>query len=77
MNNCQPIDFSSLSTYSLHDRSSKVTVNDFVKPLFSGMTVRQLMASLPNQLMCKDFPELVSRLADSHRNGRPVIVGMG
>lgn len=77
MSTSQPLDFSSLATYSLHDRTSKVTVNDFVKPLTAGMTIRQLMASLPTQLMGKDFPELVSRLADCHRNKRPIIVGMG
>lgn len=77
MTTLQPLDFSSLATYSLHDRSSKVTVDDFVKPLAPGMTIRQLMASLPTQLMGKDFPELVSRLAACHRNDKPILVGMG
>lgn len=77
MTTCQPLDFSSLVTYSLHDRSSKVTVDDFGKPLTAGMTVRQLVASLPSQLMGKDFPQLVTRLANSHRNKKPIIVGMG
>jgi len=74
---CPPLDFSGLATYSLHDRSSKVTVNDFVRPITAGMTVRQLVAALPNQLMGRDFPQLVARLADCHRHGRPIIIGMG
>lgn len=73
----RPLDFSTLSTYSLHDRSSKVTVQDFAKAPAAGWTVRQLLDSLPNQLMGKDFPELITRLADCHRNGRPIIIGMG
>ena len=73
----RPLDFSALSTYSLHDRSSKVTVQDFAKPPAAGWTVRQLLDSLPNQLMGKDFPDLITRLADCHRNGRPIIIGMG
>jgi hypothetical protein len=77
MKSYRPLDFSALSTYSLHDRTSKVTVADFAKPLSAGWTVRQLLAALPNQLMGKDFPELIKRLADCHRNGRPIIIGMG
>ncbi len=72
-----PLDFSALSTYSLHDRSSKVTVQDFAKAPAAGWTVRQLLASLPHQLMGKDFPELIKRLADCHRTRRPIILGMG
>lgn len=72
-----PLDFSSLSTYSLHDRSSKVTVEDFAKAPAAGWTVRQLLASLPKQLMGRDFPELIQRLAACHRHQRPIIVGMG
>ena len=77
MSDYRPLDFSKLSTYSLHDRGSKVTVADFAKPLTAGMTVRQLLASLPRQLMGEAFPELVKRLAASHRNRRPIIIGMG
>ena len=77
MTHYRPLDFSALATYSLHDRSSKVTVQDFAKAPAAGWTVRELLAALPKQLMGKDFPELVKRLADCHRNGRPIIVGMG
>lgn len=73
----RPLDFSALSTYSLHDRSSKVTVDDFAKPPTAGMSVRQLLTSLPQQLLGRDFPELIKRLADCHRAQRPIIIGMG
>ncbi len=73
----EPLDFSGLSTYSLHDRTSKVTVRDFARPPAAGWTVRQLLDALPNQLLGRDFPELVKRLADSHRHGRPIFIGMG
>ena len=77
MTSYQPLDFSALSTYSLHDRTSKVTVRDFAQAPAAGWTVRQLLAALPKQLMGRDFPELVKRLADCHRQGRPIIIGMG
>lgn len=72
-----PLDFSELHTYSVHGRHSKVSVDDFAKPLTPGMTVRQLLASLPTQLAGGDFPSLVRRIAEAHLAGRPVILGMG
>lgn len=73
----KPQDLSGLKTYSLHDRHSKVTVEHFGTPLKENSTLRSFMASLPDQLLGHDFPELVQRLAKAHRAGRPIIMGMG
>jgi len=73
----EPLDFSGLQTYSLHDRYSKVTVDHFGTPLKENSTLRSFLASLPDQLLGHDFPELVRCLAEVHRNGRPILVGMG
>lgn len=73
----EPLDFSGLHTYSVHGRHSKVSVNDFAAPVHPGMTVRQLLNSLPAQLAGVDFPDLVSRIATAYRQQRPVILGMG
>ena len=72
-----PLDFSGLNTYSIHGRYSKVTVDNFAKPLAPGSTLKEFIASLPEQLLGLDFPELVDRLAASHTNDRPIINGMG
>ncbi|HCC54388.1 MAG TPA: hypothetical protein DEQ20_05620 [Desulfobulbaceae bacterium] len=77
MKTYQPLDFSGLNTYSIHDRYSKVTVDNFAKPLAPGSTLKEFIASLPEQLLGLDFPELVGRLAASYCNKRPIIVGMG
>jgi hypothetical protein len=73
----EPLDFSGLHTYSLLGRPSKVTVENFARPLQAGATVRALLDSLPDQLLGRDFPELVRRLAAVHRSGAPFLVGMG
>lgn len=73
----EPLDFSGLHTYSLYGRHSKVTVDNFARPIPAGSTVRALLESLPDQLLGRDFPELVRRLAAVHRRGCPLIVGMG
>jgi hypothetical protein len=73
----KPLDFSGLQTYSVHGRHSKVSVDDFAAPLAPGMTVRQLLAALPTQLAGSDFPDLVRRIGEAHRNRSPIILGMG
>ncbi|MBI4791775.1 MAG: hypothetical protein HY789_03355 [Deltaproteobacteria bacterium] len=75
--NRKPIDLSALNTYSVHDRFSKVTVDQFARTVGAGATVRDLLASLPGQFAGVDFPELIERLARAHENGRPIIIGMG
>ena len=72
-----PLDFSGLHTYSVHGRHSKVSVDDFARPVQPGMTVRQLLASLPAQLAGVDFPDLVHRIGEAHRQHRPILLGMG
>lgn len=72
-----PLDFSGLNTYSVYGRHSKVSVEDFAKPMQPSMTVRQLLAALPSQLAGVDFPALVERIAEAHRQQRPIILGMG
>ena len=73
----KPLDFSGLNTYSVHERPSKVTVDDFARPVRPGMTVADLLAALPNQLMGVDFPELVARVARCRRNGHALWIGLG
>ncbi len=73
----EPLEFSGLHTYSLHGRPSKVTVDNFARPLPAGSTVRALLESLPDQLLGRDFPELIQRLAAVHRGGRQLLLGMG
>ncbi|MEN8142979.1 MAG: hypothetical protein ABFQ82_05215 [Thermodesulfobacteriota bacterium] len=73
----KPFDFSKLNTYSVHDRFSKVTVDNFAKPLAVGATIQGFLASLPDQLLGVDFPELIERLAACHKQKKPIIVGMG
>ena len=55
-----PLDFKDLQTYSVHGRHSKVTVEDFARPMKAGMSVLDLIQALPGQLAGNDFPELVT-----------------
>ncbi|MBU0484421.1 MAG: hypothetical protein KKB30_07905 [Proteobacteria bacterium] len=77
MKKYKPLDFSGLNTYSIHDRFSKVTVDNFARPLPPGSSLQDFLSSLPDQLLGRDFPELIKRLATAHTSGRPIILGMG
>ncbi|MCK5436563.1 MAG: hypothetical protein KAI90_01060 [Desulfobulbaceae bacterium] len=77
MKQYQPLDFSKLNTYSIHDRFSKVTVDSFARPLKKGASVRDFLDSLPDQLAGSDLRELAERIAACRSADRPVILGMG
>ncbi len=73
----QPLDFTDLATYSVYDRHSKVSIDDFAEPLSPGMRVRELLSALPTQLAGADFPALIGRVATAIQKKRPVMLGMG
>ncbi|MFO7761153.1 MAG: hypothetical protein ACQES8_04690 [Thermodesulfobacteriota bacterium] len=72
-----PLDFSELHTYSLHERVSKVNVDDFASPFPPGAGIRDFLRSLPCQLTGREFPELIEKLAECYRGGKLIMVGMG
>ncbi|WP_446007759.1 hypothetical protein [Candidatus Electrothrix sp.] len=75
--NIEPLDFTGLNTYSVHDRHSKVTVEDFARPVHPGMTVAELINGLPKQFAGVDFPEFIDRMMTAFHNDRPILLGMG
>ncbi|HUF04065.1 MAG TPA: hypothetical protein VMM38_07805 [Aridibacter sp.] len=73
----EPAEFDEIETYDLFDRPSKVSLEDFAKPLGAGATVRDLIGSLPKILAGGQLPELASRIVEAKRAGKPVIWGLG
>ncbi|HEU4684524.1 MAG TPA: hypothetical protein VFS39_08505 [Nitrospira sp.] len=72
-----PIDVAALKTYPLKKRRSKVRVSDFAKPWRAGESFGRFYRSLPDILGAKTLHSVVSAIVGAHRNGRPVIVGIG
>ncbi len=73
----EPFDLSGLKTYSLFDRPSKVTVEDFASPLKAGMRVRDFLQCLPRQLAALDLLAVASAVAKAVSSGRKVLLCMG
>jgi hypothetical protein len=72
-----PINVSDLKTYPLKKRYSKVRVADFAKPWKRGGSFTQFYRALPDILAVKTLRAVAKTMALAHRQGRPVIVGIG
>ena len=51
----KPLDLTKIKTYSLSDRSSKVSTADFAKAGQKGMALRDFLKGLPNILAAGDL----------------------
>src|SRR2546423_7418790 len=75
--NLQPLSFDKVRTYPLSSRPSKVTVDDFAKPIAEDSSLRDYLQSLPNILAVQSLREIASRMRRARSLGRPVIWGLG
>jgi hypothetical protein len=72
-----PLSLKGLTTYSLKDRPSKVSHQDFARPWTKGGSFRAFLDSLPNILAGQSLREIAAAWGKARRGGRPVLLGMG
>ena len=73
----KPIDRTSLKTYPLASRKSKVDRADFAHPWRPQGTLEDFLEGLPNILAAKDFKAVVSAIAEAHKKSKHVVMAMG
>jgi len=73
----QPLSLEGVKTSSIKGRKSLVSVHGFADPIPVKSSFRSFLRSLPDFLAAKNFREAVGRIGKAHRNGKPVILGMG
>lgn len=73
----QPINLLKVRTYPLASRASKVTVDDFAKPVTEQSSLREYLQSLPNILAVQSLCEIASRMRRARKLGKPIIWGVG
>jgi len=73
----EPIDLSRISTYPLTSRPSKVTAEDFAKPLTNYSSADELLDSLPNILAARELRDLAVLIRNAKQKNRAVIAGLG
>jgi len=73
----KPLELDRVKTYPLASRPSKVSLQDFAKPLSSDSSLDDFFASLPNVLAVRSLRELVARIQRAHELKKPIIWGIG
>jgi hypothetical protein len=73
----QPIDWSRIRTYSIRQRSHKVTTVDVAKLPEPGASAADLLAAWPDVLGVREFRATVAAVVDAVRARRPVVLAMG
>lgn len=77
MKKIEPLSLAGIKTYSLKERHSKVSHQDFGRPWEPGGRLREFVARLPKILAATDFREVTAAWARARRQGRQVLLGMG
>jgi len=72
-----PIDLSGVTSYSLTERESLVSTDDFAQPWRKGSSYGEFLSRLPDILAGKHLKQVISALVSSYRADRTVIFGMG
>jgi hypothetical protein len=75
--NPPPLDLRRVRTYPLKKRPSKVAADGLGAPPKPSMRVGDFLASLPDFLGARDLRSVTRAIADRHRRGRTVVLGMG
>lgn len=73
----EPLEFSGISTYSLHSRPSKVSVDDFARPVEPDHSLGEFLSSLPDILAARQLRELAALIREAKAKNRAIIFGLG
>lgn len=77
MSKYREVDLSKVKTTSVHDRKSKVDVEQLARPMDSGGRFSAFWESLPDILASKNLHALVRKIVHAVRSRKPVLVMMG
>jgi len=73
----QPLDLTGVKTYPLASRSSKVSLDDFAKPIEQNSSINNFLASLPNILAVQSLRQLTAKIHCARELKKPIIWGIG
>ena len=73
----RPIDLSAVKTYSLSDRKSKVSEDDFAKTWQKGSSYQVCLDNLPKILAGGQLKSVIASIVEAYRHHRTIIFGMG
>lgn len=74
---CPGLDYSGLKTYSIKNRKSLVSKDDFATPWTKGGSLSSFLDTLPSILAGKDMRSIISAIARAARNNCQICFAMG
>lgn len=77
MSKYKRLDFSGVKTYSLKDRKSKVSQNDFAIPSNPDTRIKEFINNLPDILVAKDFKEFIKAYQNAIIKKSQIVLMMG
>jgi len=72
-----PLNLESVRTYPLTSRPSKVSLNDFARPIEETSSIEDFLASLPNILGVQSLHGVAAQMRRAKQLGKPIIWGLG
>jgi hypothetical protein len=73
----KPLELDGVKTYPLASRTSKVSLNDFAKPVSGDASLNDFLESLPNVLAVQSLREVANRIHRARELKKPIIWGIG
>jgi hypothetical protein len=73
----RPLELSNVKTYPLASRPSKVSLEDFARPIPEDSLLKDFLASLPNILAVHSLRALAARMNRARELRKPIIWGIG
>jgi hypothetical protein len=72
-----PLNLENVNTYPLASRPSKVSLNDFARPIEVSSSIKDFLASLPNILAVQSLHSVAAQMRRAKQLGKPIIWGLG
>ncbi|HEX8162658.1 MAG TPA: hypothetical protein VF538_12365 [Pyrinomonadaceae bacterium] len=73
----RPLSLEGVNTYPLRSRESKVSAEDFARPVAASAALKDFLDSLPNILAVRSLRELAAQIRRARALGKPIIWGVG
>jgi deoxyhypusine synthase len=73
----QPLGLSNVKTYPLASRPSKVSLDDFARPVAADSSLKDFLGSLPNILAVQSLRKLSAQIHRARKLNKPIIWGVG
>ena len=73
----RPLGLEQVITYPLASRESKVSLDDFARPVTEDTKLRDFLSSLPNILAVQSLRKLAARMRRARELRKPIIWGIG